>query len=91
MLTELLRVVDLVKSDRAAVMVGRIVAHLAVLRRPFQSVAGMLERGVDSALQAAIVKDLGVMVEREITESHDSWSRSSLRSALRKNLRQRSP
>jgi alkylation response protein AidB-like acyl-CoA dehydrogenase len=67
-LTELLRVVDLAKSDRAAVMTGRIVAHLAVLRRLSQSVAGMLERGEDPALQAAIVKDLGALVEQEIPE-----------------------
>ncbi len=68
LLTELLRVVDLATSDRAAVLVGRIVAHLAVLRRLSQSVAGMLERGENPALQAAIVKDLGALVEQEIPE-----------------------
>jgi alkylation response protein AidB-like acyl-CoA dehydrogenase len=68
LLTELLRVVDLAKSDRATAMVGRIVAHLAVLRRLSQSVAGMLELGEDPALQAAIVKDLGALVEQEIPE-----------------------
>jgi alkylation response protein AidB-like acyl-CoA dehydrogenase len=55
-------------DDRQAVALGRIVAHLAVLRRMSRAVAGMLEAGRDPSLQAAVVKDLGATLEQEIPE-----------------------
>lgn len=47
---------------------AQIPAATAVLRRLSHSVAGMLKRGEDPALQAAIVKELGALVEQEIPE-----------------------
>jgi len=47
---------------------GRIAAHLVVLRQMSRSVAGMLEARADPSLQAAVVKDLGAVVEQEIPE-----------------------
>ena len=68
LLVELARVLGPQPSERASVALGRIVAHLAVLRRLSRSVAGMLQEGADPALQAAVVKDLGTLVEQEIPE-----------------------
>lgn len=53
-------------SDAAEV--GRIAAHVAVLRRLSRSVAGMLQSGSDPSLQAAVVKDLGAVLEQDIPE-----------------------
>jgi alkylation response protein AidB-like acyl-CoA dehydrogenase len=67
-LTELVRALGASPSDRAAVAVGRLTAHLLVLRRLSRSVAGMLEKGENPALQASLVKDLGAVFEQEIPE-----------------------
>lgn len=53
---------------RQAIALGRLVAHIVVLRQMSQSVAGMLEDGLDPSLQAAVVKDLGAVLEQEIPE-----------------------
>lgn len=55
-------------EERQAVALGRIAAHTIVLRRMSRAVAGMLERKEDPSLQAAIVKDLGAVLEQEIPE-----------------------
>jgi alkylation response protein AidB-like acyl-CoA dehydrogenase len=55
-------------DDRRAAALGRIVAHLMTLRRMSRSVAGMLQRGEDPAVQAAIVKELGTSLEQEMVE-----------------------
>lgn len=68
LLTELVRVLGEAPSDRAAIALGRLTAHLVVLRRLSRSVAGMLEKGENPALQAALVKDLGAVFEQEIPE-----------------------
>jgi alkylation response protein AidB-like acyl-CoA dehydrogenase len=65
---ELLRALGPDPSERAAVAVGRLSAHLLTLRRLSRSVAGMLQNGQNPALQAAMVKDLGALVEQEIPE-----------------------
>src|SRR5690606_17508511 len=52
LLTELVRVLGEAPSERAAIAVGRLTAHLLVLRRLSRSVAGMLEKGENPALQA---------------------------------------
>jgi len=48
--------------------IGRIVTHLAVLRQMSMSVAGRLASGEAPALEAAVAKDLGNELEREIPE-----------------------
>jgi alkylation response protein AidB-like acyl-CoA dehydrogenase len=66
LLLALLDEVGTAPDERAAVGVGRLVAHLLTLRRMSLSVAGMLEAGRDPALEAAVVKDLGVTFEQEL-------------------------
>ncbi|WP_310498401.1 acyl-CoA dehydrogenase family protein [Sandarakinorhabdus sp.] len=48
--------------------IGRMTAHLAVLRHMSRGVAQLLQDGADPALEAAIVKDLGAMFEQEVPE-----------------------
>lgn len=55
-------------EPQAEALVGRLVAHLAVLRRLSRSVATLLENGENPGLQAAIVKDLGATLEQEMPE-----------------------
>lgn len=47
---------------------GRSVAHLAALRRMAISVAAKLDEGKDPVTEAALMKDLGNALEREIPE-----------------------
>jgi alkylation response protein AidB-like acyl-CoA dehydrogenase len=47
-------------------ILGRIVAHLSVLRAMSMAVTGQLARGEDPVLAAALVKDLGTEVEQQI-------------------------
>jgi alkylation response protein AidB-like acyl-CoA dehydrogenase len=68
LLVELVRVLGRDPSERAAIAIGRLIARIATLRRMSRSVAAMLAEGIDPSLQAAIVKDLGAMVEQEIPE-----------------------
>ena len=65
---ELVRELGPHPDGRATAAIGRIVARMAVLRRMSRSVAGMLEASRDPALEAAIVKDLGAVLEQEIPE-----------------------
>lgn len=55
-------------GERAANDIGRLVAHLATLRRMSSSIAGMLDRGEQPMVEAALVKDVGTTFEREIPE-----------------------
>lgn len=55
-------------SQRAQIAIGRLTAHVLTLRRLSRSVAGMLQAGQDPALQAALVKDLGNVLEQETVE-----------------------
>ncbi|MDR0809298.1 MAG: acyl-CoA dehydrogenase family protein [Gemmobacter sp.] len=68
LVTELLRVLAGAPDAGAQRAVGRLVAHLMVLRHMSRSIAGMLARGENPALQATIVKDLGTALEQEIPE-----------------------
>ena len=68
LLVELVRVLGRDPSERAAIAVGRLIARIATLRHMSRSVAGMLAAGTDPSLQAAMVKDLGALVEQEIPE-----------------------
>ena len=55
-------------SPAGAIAVGRLVAHLSTLRRMSRSIATLLDRGEEPAMQAAIVKDLGTVYEQEVPE-----------------------
>ncbi len=68
LLVEFLRALGQREDERARVAIGRLTAHLVVLRRLSRSVAGMLQKGENPALQAAVVKDLGTGFEQEIPE-----------------------
>lgn len=65
---ELVRALGPNPTDAGAVAIGRLTAHIMTLRRLSRSVAGMLQAGENPALQAALVKDLGALVEQEIPE-----------------------
>ncbi len=65
---ELVRALGSDPSDAGAIAIGRLTAHILTLRRLSRSVAGMLQAGANPALQAALVKDLGALVEQEIPE-----------------------
>jgi alkylation response protein AidB-like acyl-CoA dehydrogenase len=68
LLLELIRRAGANPDARAAETIGRLAAHLWTLRRMSLSVAGMLQAGATPNLEAAIVKDLGNTLEREIPE-----------------------
>ncbi len=65
---ELMRALGRDPSERAAIAIGRLSSHVMALRRLSRSVAGMLQQGENPALQAALVKDLGALLEQEIPE-----------------------
>lgn len=48
--------------------IGRLITHLAALREMSMSIAGRLANGEAPALEAAVTKDLGNALEREIPE-----------------------
>ncbi len=68
LLVEVVRALGPDAPDRAAVAIGRLTSHILALRRLSRSVAGMLQDGEDPALQAALVKDLGNVLEQETVE-----------------------
>ena len=69
LLRESIRALGPDPGDRAANEIGRCVAHAASLRRMSTSIAGMLERGEQPLVEAALVKDIGTAFEREIPET----------------------
>jgi len=69
LLTEAVRALGPDAPERAAVAVGRLTSHTLALRRLSRSVAAMLQAGEDPALQAALVKDLGNVLEQETVEA----------------------
>jgi alkylation response protein AidB-like acyl-CoA dehydrogenase len=68
LLIELIRELGAEPGERGAVVVGRLIAHLATLRQMSLSVAGMLQAGKNPNLEAAVVKDVGTVFEQEIPE-----------------------
>ena len=59
-------------DPRHAVALGRVVAHYAALRQMSLGVAGMLARGENPALPAALVKDQGALIEQAMPDvAHD--------------------
>ena len=65
---EIVRLAGPEPGERAVHAIGRLSAHLMTLRQMSLSVAAMLERGANPALEASIVKDLGAVFEQEIPE-----------------------
>jgi alkylation response protein AidB-like acyl-CoA dehydrogenase len=68
LLVELVRALTPPQEARAAIAIGRLGAHIVTLRRLSRSVAGMISEGSDPALEAAMVKDLGSVLEQDIPE-----------------------
>lgn len=68
LLAELARALGPSPNAHAAIAIGRLIAHLIVLRRMSRSVTMLLQEGKDPLLGASIVKDLGSLVEQEIPE-----------------------
>ena len=65
---ELVRALGPEPTDAGAIAIGRLTGHFMTLRRLSRSVAGMLQNGENPALQAAMVKDLGALLEQELPE-----------------------
>jgi hypothetical protein len=68
LLVELINHVGRKPTERQAIEIGRLVAHLSALRRMSSSIAGLLERGESPVTEAALVKDVGTAFERELPE-----------------------
>jgi alkylation response protein AidB-like acyl-CoA dehydrogenase len=68
LLVELIDRMGRTPDPRQAAEIGRLVAHLAALRRMSTSIAGLVERGESPAVEAALVKDVGTAFERELPE-----------------------
>lgn len=68
LLTELVRTIGPDATDAQKVAIGRLAGHVTVLRQMSMAVAGMLHAGQDPSVQAAVVKDLGAVLEQEIPE-----------------------
>ncbi len=88
LLLEMLNAADATDPRHAAAL-GRVVAHYATMRQMSLGVAGMLARGENPALAAALVKDQGALVEQAMPDlAHDLFGGSvepgsSLEQALR--------
>ncbi len=68
LLVELIERIRENPGAREEIAIGRLVAHLAALLRMSTAVAGLLDRGENPAVEAALVKDVGTAFEREIPE-----------------------
>lgn len=66
LLTEASRHIGAEAGLREREVIGRQVAHLATLRQMTLSLAGLLERGENPALEAAVTKDLGGVFEQDL-------------------------
>jgi len=72
----LLEMIDAAETEnqRQAVAIGRITASYATLRQMSLGVSGMLARGENPALAAALVKDQGALVEQAMPDiAHDLY------------------
>ncbi len=68
LIVELIRALRRSGSDAARIAIGRLTAHLIVLRRLSRGVAAMLEAGENPSLHGAIVKDVGSLFEQSVPE-----------------------
>jgi alkylation response protein AidB-like acyl-CoA dehydrogenase len=68
LLVELVRALQASSAAKATEAIGRLVAHIHVLRQMSLSVAGLIQDGKDASIHASVVKDLGAVLEQEIPE-----------------------
>jgi alkylation response protein AidB-like acyl-CoA dehydrogenase len=68
LLVELVRALQASGAAKATEAIGRLVAHIHVLRQMSLSVAGLIQDGKDASIHASLVKDLGAVLEQEIPE-----------------------
>ena len=68
LLVETLRALGPSPPAQVAADLGRMVAHVATLRRMSLSIAGLLQAGQSPVTEAALVKDLGTTMEQAIPE-----------------------
>ena len=68
LMKELVRLAGEHPSPRAPLVIGRLAAHLATLRRMSFSVASALQDGEDVGTAASFVKDLGSVFEQSIPD-----------------------
>lgn len=66
LMKELVRELQRKGGAEGAKEIGRLVAHLVTLRQMSLSVAGMLDKGENPALEASVVKDLGTGFEQDM-------------------------
>ena len=66
LLSELIDALDQQARPASLEELGRLLSHLLSLRQLSLSVAGMIERGLNPNVEAAIVKDLGTKFEQEV-------------------------
>ncbi|HCX69268.1 acyl-CoA dehydrogenase family protein [Parvibaculum sp.] len=66
LMVEMIRELEKRGGEEGAREIGRLVAHLVTLRQMSLSVAGMLEKGENPALEASVVKDLGAIFEQDM-------------------------
>ena len=66
LMVEMIRELEKRGGSEGAREIGRLVAHLVTLRQMSLSVAGMLEKGENPALEASVVKDLGAIFEQDM-------------------------
>lgn len=66
LMVEMIRELEKHGGDEGAETIGHLVAHLLTLRQMSLSVAGMLEKGENPALEASVVKDLGAIFEQDM-------------------------
>jgi alkylation response protein AidB-like acyl-CoA dehydrogenase len=66
LMVEMIRELEKQGGAEGAREIGRLVAHLVTLRQMSLSVAGMLEKGENPALEASVVKDLGAIFEQDM-------------------------
>lgn len=72
LMVEMIRELEKSGGSEGAEVIGRLVAHLVTLRQMSLSVAGMLEKGENPALEASVVKDLGAIFEQDMpVRAHD--------------------
>ncbi|AMB87583.1 acyl-CoA dehydrogenase [Pseudomonas agarici] len=68
LLQEMLRCVGSAPDAQVQTAIGRIVAHIIVLRQMSLAIAGQLEQKHNPAIEAAYVKDLGTELEQSLPE-----------------------
>ncbi len=66
LMVEMIRELEKRGGQEGASEIGRLVAHLVTLRQMSLSVAGMLEKGENPALEASVVKDIGAIFEQDM-------------------------